>query len=261
MSAPALTAGNDVAERLFLAGDSVVHRLPAHTKIVAAVAFIVVVVATPVTAYWAFAWYAILIIGVARIAALPLRLVLTRMTVELPFVAFALLLPFFGRPPEVEVLGVAVSQQGMLAAWGILAKATLGVATSVVLAATTRSRDLLEALAVLHVPALLVEIASFMLRYIHVVSDEWRRMAMARAARGFDARGVRGWTVQARSAGVLFIRSYERGERVHLAMQSRGYTGRMPRPEPVIATRAQWGVAASLPVLAACGGLLAAVGR
>ena len=32
----------------------------------------------------------------------------------------------------------------------------------------------------------------------------------------------------ARSAGALFIRSYERGERVHLAMLSRGYTGRMP---------------------------------
>ena len=30
-------------------------------------------------------------------------------------------------------------------------------------------------------------------------------------------------------AGVLFIRSYERGERVHLAMLSRGYDGHLPR--------------------------------
>ena len=54
-------------------------------------------------------------------------------------------------------------------------------------------------------------------------------MRIARESRGFDARDVRHWPVLARSAGALFIRSYERGERVHLAMLSRGYTGTMPR--------------------------------
>jgi cobalt/nickel transport system permease protein len=34
--------------------------------------------------------------------------------------------------------------------------------------------------------------------------------------------------VLARSLGALFIRSYERGERVHLAMLARGYDGTMP---------------------------------
>ena len=36
---------------------------------------------------------------------------------------------------------------------------------------------------------------------------------------------MRHWGVLAKSAGALFIRSYERGERVHLAMVSRGYAG------------------------------------
>ena len=48
-------------------------------------------------------------------------------------------------------------------------------------------------------------------------------------ARGFEGPGARAsWGVLAKSAGALFIRSYERGERVHLAMLSRGYTGSMP---------------------------------
>ncbi|MER6942357.1 energy-coupling factor transporter transmembrane component T, partial [Nocardioides sp. NPDC000441] len=53
--------------------------------------------------------------------------------------------------------------------------------------------------------------------------------AVARASRGFEARNPLHWPVLARSVGALFIRSFERGERVHLAMVSRGYTGRMPR--------------------------------
>ena len=53
-------------------------------------------------------------------------------------------------------------------------------------------------------------------------------MRIARESRGFQARDVRHLQVVAQSAGALFIRSYERGERVHLAMLSRGYTGTMP---------------------------------
>jgi cobalt/nickel transport system permease protein len=55
------------------------------------------------------------------------------------------------------------------------------------------------------------------------------RMKVARESRGFRARTVRAWPVLATTAGALFIRSYERGERVHLAMLSRGYDGSMPR--------------------------------
>ena len=71
-------------------------------------------------------------------------------------------------------------------------------------------------------------------------------MRIARESRGFAARGVRSWGVLAKSAGALFIRSYERGERVHLAMVSRGYDGSMPVIDEVTARRAQWGTAAAL---------------
>ncbi len=44
----------------------------------------------------------------------------------------------------------------------------------------------------------------------------------------------------ARSVGTLFIRSYERGERVHLAMVSRGWTGEMPALSDARTTARQW---------------------
>jgi cobalt/nickel transport system permease protein len=85
-----------------------------------------------------------------------------------------------------------------------------------------------------------VQIMSFMVRYGDVIADELRRMRIARESRGFSGRDVRAIPVVARSAGALFIRSYERGERVHLAMLSRGYDGTMPVTRDVAAGRREW---------------------
>mgnify|MGYP003378836667 FL=1 len=94
---------------------------------------------------------------------------------------------------------------------------------ALLLGATTEVRDLLDGLRRLRMPATLVEIMGFMVRYLEVVGGELRRMRVALLSRGFDPRSPRHWPVLARALGALFVRSYERGERVHLAMVSRGY--------------------------------------
>jgi cobalt/nickel transport system permease protein len=228
-------------------GRSTVHRLPAHTKLVAALAFVVLVVLTPREQVWAFGVYALLLAAVARRARIPARTIGRRMLVEVPFVVFAVLMPFLGTGEQVVVLGVHLSVEGLWAAWNVLAKATLGVVTSILLAATTDLRELLIGLERLRMPSLLVQIMTFMVRYGDVVADEMHRMRIARESRGFVARDVRQIPVVARSAGALFIRTYERGERVHLAMLSRGYTGRMPRLDDTATLPRQWVVALSLP--------------
>lgn len=89
-----------------------------------------------------------------------------------------------------------------------------------------------------------------MLRYLEVITGELGRMRRAMTARGYDPR----WLWQAKpiaaSAGALFIRSYERGERVHAAMLARGWDGTMPDLVADRATAADWGRAAILPVFA-----------
>ncbi|RAJ62448.1 cobalt/nickel transport system permease protein [Streptomyces sp. Amel2xB2] len=238
------------AHKLYLHGHSPVHALPPHCKLAAVFCFVLVVVSTPREAMWAFGLYAVLLAAVARAGRVPYGHLLKRMLIEVPFVAFALLMPFVARGPHTEVWGVTLSEPGLWGAWNILAKGTLGVAASVLLASTTELRELLLGLQRLRLPPLLVQIASFMIRYGDVIADEMRRMRIARVSRGFRARGVRQWGVLAKSAGALFIRSYERGERVHLAMVSRGYTGTMPVLDETAATRAQWTGAAALPVAA-----------
>lgn len=244
------------AHRLYFHEHSVLHRLPAQTKLVALLTFVLVVVSTPRTAYWAFGAYALLLAGAVAVSKVPPLFVLKRVAVEAPVVMFAVLLPFIAHGPRIDVLGLSVSEPGLLGGWNVLAKATLGVIGSILLAATTDQRDLLAGLERLHVPRQLVQIAAFMIRYLDVITEQLGRMRIARESRGFQARGIGSWPVLGKTAGALFIRSYERGERVHLAMLSRGYTGQLPALSSTAAAAGQWATAATLPVLA----LVVAVG-
>lgn len=242
--------GHDVGERFYLHRHTPVHDLPVHLKLLATVGFVLVAVLTPVTWYPAFAGYAVILGVLIVISQLPWRAVALRTLIEVPFVLFAFLLPFFVPGPRVEVMGIGLSQPGLEQAFGILAKGTIGVVATVILASTSTVSDLLKGLQRLRVPAAFIHIATFMLRYANVVTDEMRRMRVARESRGFTATGVRSWPVLGQSAGALFIRSYERGERVHLAMLSRGFNGTFHQGAPTAVTAAHLAHASLAPLAA-----------
>jgi cobalt/nickel transport system permease protein len=241
-----MSAGHGV---LYRPGTSPVHRLPAQVKIVAALLGVICVVATPRTEFWAFGLYLVLLAGIWAVAAVPVGHVARRAVIEVPFVVVALVMPFLGGGPRFAFLGLSLSEPGALAGWNILAKGTIGVLASLTLAATTTPRELIVGLQRLRAPAVLTTIATLMLRYLEVIAAEARRMRTARISRGHDPRFL--WQVgaTARGIGALFVRSYERGERVHLAMVSRGWRGTMPdRGAPAAA--GTW-LAGMVPVLAA----------
>jgi cobalt/nickel transport system permease protein len=225
---------------LLVAVDSPVHRVPAQVKLIALFVFVLAVVSTPAAIFWAFGLYAVMLVAAVGVAKLPATVVSRRLAVETPFIVFALLLPFVATGPQVDVLGLHLSQSGVLGAWNVLAKGTLGVIAAILLSATTAPRELLAGLERLRLPATLVAILSFMVRYLSVVSDDLHRMRVARESRGYTGGRVGHLKAVAGGVGALFVRSFERGERVHLAMRSRGYTGRMPLLSVSGATRAQW---------------------
>ena len=239
------------AQPLYLPRTSPLHRARPQCKIAATLLFVLAVVATPREAFWAFGLYALTLIGLARIGRIPLATLAKRLVIELPFLLFAVFLPVVGHGERVEVLGVSLAVGGLWAAWNIVVKGTLGVAASAILAATTPVAELLGGLDRLRLPKALTTIAGFMIRYGDVIADEVRRMRIARISRGHDPRWIWQARAVASSAGTLFIRSYERGERVYLAMVSRGYAGSMPVLQDLAATRAQWLAAMSVPATAA----------
>jgi cobalt/nickel transport system permease protein len=235
---------------LLVETDSPVHRLPAQVKLVSLVCFVICVVSTPAAVFWAFGVYGAIAVALVVLAKLPAATVLRRLVVETPFLVFALLLPLVATGPTTEVLGVSLSQSGVLGAWNVLAKGTLGVTAAIVLSATTSPRDLLTGLELLRLPRTLVAILSFMVRYLSVVAGDLQRMRIARESRAYAGGGAGHLKAVAAGAGSLFVRSYERGERIHLAMLARGYSGTMPALSTRPARPAEWVRGLSVPAVA-----------
>ena len=108
--------------------------------------FVFAVVATPREAFWAFGVYAVMVAIVAQIAGLRLTYVAKRLVIEVPFVLFAVFLPFVGQGERVDVLGLSLSVAGLWAMWNILIKGTIGVGAAIILAATTSVASFLRGL-------------------------------------------------------------------------------------------------------------------
>lgn len=198
----------------------------------------------------AAAWLVLVAVSVlSRIG--PVRMVRGSF-IALPFIVAALPLLFTrkGDPigtVDLWLFGLPLSGEGLRMVLTIMLKSWVSVQAATLLVFTTPFHDLLEGLARLRLPALMVAIISLMYRYLAVLTGEANRMMRARASRAAVVPGARrpGTVWQARvvgnMVGALFIRSYERSERVYLAMQSRGYSGHVrhihdrPFPRPQLA--------------------------
>jgi len=108
------------------------------------------------------------------------------------------------------------------------------VQMAILLVAVTRFPDLIHALEHLRVPAILTTIIAFLYRYLFVLTDEVFRLIRARESRSATAAGRKSgggvlWRgrIAGHMAGQLFLRSYERSDRIYKAMVARGYAGHL----------------------------------
>lgn len=211
--------------------DSLIHRLDPRTKFVASIAFIVLVVLTPIENWQAFVICASLIGTCLGISKLPPLYLLKRSLVIVPFVfLIAIFVPFFkqgeiARSYNVWLWHVSVTYDGLLVLANVVTKAWLCIFSLILLSGTTRFADLLRGLQQLGMPTVIVLILSFMYRYIFVLTDEVLRMRRARDSRNFGGGRIHQLKIIGHMIGTLFIRSYERGERIYAAMLARGFNG------------------------------------
>jgi cobalt/nickel transport system permease protein len=224
MSGAAHNPGAD----LLIPADTPLHRAPPQCKVAATTLCILFVACTPRQVFWPYVGYGLFLVAAAAVAQVPATTLLRRLVVEIPFVLFVVLLPFLATGPTIELAGIPLSVNGLESAASIVLKASFGLLATGVLAATTPLAEVITGLERLRVPKIFTAVASFMVRYVEVLNSELARLRTARACRGGDPR----WLWQAKDTaicvGALFVRAYERGERVYLAMASRGYTGCLP---------------------------------
>lgn len=214
-----------------LAGNtsSAVHRLDPRAKVIGLLGVTVVAVTTPLGAWPTWVACAIVLATVAALAGVGPGTIWRRGRFLLPLVLFvAVFLPFVRGGEQVEVGPLSLSQAGLAAFVAVSVKAVLGTVGAILLGATTTFPATLRALESLRLPRLFVLITGFVYRYLFVVVDEVQRMRAALAARGYRPRTVLQAAAVGRVATALFLRTHARGERVYLAMLSRGYTGAVP---------------------------------
>ena len=215
---------------------------------------------------WVIVW------GISLTARINLFNLLKRSLIALPF-ALAAVTAIVSLPGEsladisIGPWEFTATYQGLLRFVSIVLRSWLSVQMGILLIRTTRFPDILHALRHLKVPHILISIIAFMYRYLFVISEEALRMLNARAARSAQLPGhKRGGSVFWRArvagtmAGQLFLRSYERSDRVYDAMLARGYRGQLLTIHPHHMCASDWvlsaaGVAA-LAVIQAAGWLL-----
>jgi len=230
---------------------SPVHVLDGRVKFLLSVAFILTVSLVPNGAWPVYLLLLSLILSVQLISGLGVGYVLRRSTLALPFM-------LAGAPLLVTVAGTELISLHF-GAWSVVAtveglerfatvavKSWLSVQSAIVLASATPFPDLLQAMRSVHIPRLLVAMFGLMWRYLFVLADEAIRLMRARAARSGtslpstrrESRSRSGGSLAWRArvtggmAGNLFLRAFERSERIYMAMLSRGYDGEVRTISP-----------------------------
>lgn len=215
----------------YSAGHSPVHHLDPRTKIIVTLAYTILVVSTPPHHLLAFVVYAGLLSWVIALSHVPLVHILLRAAAILPFsVLAACWLPFLREGPVVALWGGAIelSTAGLWLFAGVAMKSFLGATAAILLASVTPFSALLSGLRKLGMPVILVDMLTLTYRYLFVLLEEAMRLRRAAAARGYRPRWLGQALLIGRLVGQLFMRSYERAERVYGAMVQRGYRGQMP---------------------------------
>jgi cobalt/nickel transport system permease protein len=205
------------------------HHLTPQTRILCVVLLVFAISLTP-NGHW-LSWM-VYTIGVALLVLLSqvtLATLLQRIVVELGFVGAVLLGTLFRQGGSVlwQWGWLSITTTGLMILGSVTWKALLSLLLLNTLVMTTPIPQLLQALISLKMPPLLVAILASMYRYTSVLVDEVGAMHRAAVSRNLLANPRWRRLVVGNTIGALFIRTLDRGERVHQAMLSRGYTGKV----------------------------------
>ncbi|MGB9639661.1 MAG: cobalt ECF transporter T component CbiQ [Anaerolineales bacterium] len=216
---------------------SLIHALDARVKLILVVGFILTTSLMPVGVWAGYLILYALLISAEILSEVSLRYYLSRALFSIPFILAAIPLPFTTSGKvltqfQLDGLTLIVSVEGVARLLSVALKSWISVQAAILLAVSTTFPDILLAMRAVGVPRLLVAVFGLMWRYLFVFADEALRLMRARAARsskvdGYPSGRSLAWraNIAGGMAGSLFLRGFERADRVYLAMVARGYDG------------------------------------
>jgi cobalt/nickel transport system permease protein len=202
------------------------QRLDPRVKLLTTLVFIIAVVSFgkyEITSLIPFIIYPVALIAVGDLPPLYLA---RKLLLAAPFAVFiGIFNPLLDRAVLVHLGPVAISG-GWVSFASIMLRFVLTVSAALVLIASTGFNAVCLALEKLGAPKAFVVQLLFLYRYIFVLTDEAMRLSRARALRSFQGRGL-GFRVFSYLVGQLLLRTLDRAQRIHLAMLSRGFDGKI----------------------------------
>jgi cobalt/nickel transport system permease protein len=225
-------------------GSSVLHRLDGRVKTIALLAAVVL-------ASCLHHWWLALGLWLAAAFCFPLlglnsRALCARLS--MPFgIAWVVLLSVLlthGSHPlftlQLGPLTLIARQEGACEGGLLFCRIMAAVTLAALLAMSTPMIEILETLRLCKIPAVVIDIADMMYRYLFIIEDTAQTMRRARQSRLGDCAGWAGRVGDVgRIASSIMVRSLERSTRIYQAMLARGYneSGRelpfFPHPVPV----------------------------
>jgi len=168
------------------------------------------------------------------LAKIPVRLYCKLLIVPLTFVLFSSLAILFvtgsGEPIiafQAFGLGLGIGRDSANIALLKLSRTLGGTSSLFFIALTTPMIEIFSILKSLRLPDVLLELSMLIYRYIFVLMDQAMMINSAQTMRLGHASLRGSFNSFSMLSGVLFLRAWEQGERLMVAMDSRCYDGRL----------------------------------
>jgi len=140
---------------------------------------------------------------------------------------------------SVEIFGfsLAIREEGANLAALLIARTFGGMCSMYFISLTTPMIEIFAVLKTLRIPQFVIELSMMIYRYIFVFLDQAAMIHSAQVMRLGDAGTKNSISSFAMLCSVLFLRSWEQGERLIVAMDSRCYDGKLDLIEPAERTK------------------------
>ena len=206
-------------------GDTPLHRLDARAKVVVTLVFILCVISYDRYELSALVpFFLFPVVMIAR-SSLPSLFIVKKIGLLIPFVlVVGAFNPLFDREIILRLGPLGISG-GWVSYASILIRSILTIGAAFVLVGTTGFTAVCQALEQLGMPQVFAVQLLFLYRYIFVLAEEGDRASRARELRSCGRTGQGICSISSLISHLL-LRTWQRAERIHMAMLARGFTGK-----------------------------------
>ena len=210
-------------------GDSLIHNLDGRVKLISTII---------ITIFTVFSQQLIVpiimeifLIIILHLSKVSLKDAFKRIVLLLPFGGFIIIFQPFIQPGNIlwTYSWLRITDTGLN--WGILLLARLitSLTAVVLLSSTSPMQEIVASFRKLKMPKELAMILSITVRFLFVFIDELTTIRNAQKSRNFDIHSnLVSYKWKLKQVGytiaMMFLKSYEQGERVHKSMISRGFS-------------------------------------